>query len=231
VIRSLLKSIASLPSPEAYDRAKTYSIFRGLQPQVRAAKRLRSREAVWDEAIHRLGHDQPVLYLEFGVYQGYSIRYFAQRLTHPETRLFGFDSFEGLPEQWGAYGKGTFSTGGSAPQTDDPRVQFVKGWFQDTVPRFLAAQPLVEAAGRRSLRVFVHFDADLYSSTLFLLTTLRQYVSEYDFCFDEFMGHELRALSDFAQAYPSRISFFAYDQVVGYPGRMLGRLERKEATG
>jgi len=227
VIKSLIKSIAALPGPETYDRAKAYALLKGLRPQMRSAKRLSSREAVWDEAIALLGAYEPVLYLEFGVYRGYSMRYFAERLSSPRTTLYGFDSFEGLPQRWGKYESGTFTTSGAVPDIADSRVHFVKGLFQDTVPQFLAQLRLTELAPAQRPRVFVHFDADLYSSTLFLMTTLWQYLPDYYFCFDEFMGHELRALSDFSVAYPSHISFLACDLIAGYPGRMLGKLERR----
>jgi O-methyltransferase len=227
VIRSLIKSIAALPRAETYDRAKAYALHDKLRPQMRSTKTLASREAVWDEAIALLGKTNPVLYLEFGVYQGYSIRYFSERLSSPRTALYGFDCFEGLPEQWGKIDRGTFSTGGAIPDIADSRVQFVKGLFQDTVPGFLAKLPREGTAPDQRPQVFVHFDADLYSSTLFLLTTLWHHFPTYHFCFDEFMGDELRALSDFSAAYPSNISFLACDLFRGYPGRMLGRLERK----
>src|SRR3954451_15986691 len=51
-------------------------------------------------------------YLEFGVYKGWSMHHMVRRFTNPDARFFGFDSFEGLPEQWGEGMKvGHFSTG------------------------------------------------------------------------------------------------------------------------
>ncbi|GGC51740.1 hypothetical protein GCM10011504_32730 [Siccirubricoccus deserti] len=49
------------------------------------------------------------------------------------------------------------------PQIDDPRVSFVKGWSQETLPGFLANFT------PRS-RLVVHCDSDLHSSTLYALT-------------------------------------------------------------
>ncbi len=43
-------------------------------------KRVDSRANVYDQLIRTL-RDQPILYLEFGVYQGRSIRYWSERLA------------------------------------------------------------------------------------------------------------------------------------------------------
>ena len=57
--------------------------------------------------------------------------------TDGNSRFFGFDSFEGLPEEWNQEkGKGFFNVGGNVPKVDDPRVTFIKGWFDQTVPKF-----------------------------------------------------------------------------------------------
>ena len=76
-------------------------------------------------------------YLEFGVFQGESIRYWANLNKNDESRFFGFDSFDGLPENWQPEKrKGHFSVGGTIPKLDDGRVKFIKSWFEDTIPPF-----------------------------------------------------------------------------------------------
>ena len=40
------------------------------------------------------------LYLEFGVFEGRSMRWWSRNLSEPGAKLVGFDSFEGLPEDW-----------------------------------------------------------------------------------------------------------------------------------
>ena len=102
----------------------------------------------------------------------------------------------------------------------DPRASFVKGWFQDTLPDFLRTHPI-------SGTVLVHFDADLYSSTLFLLTTLWHYVPNYYFMFDEFMPDELVAFYDFIAAYPVKFEFTgATLDEHQRPVQLVGHLQR-----
>src|SRR5208282_1918422 len=82
---------------------------------------------------------QPLDYLEFGVFEGKSLAHWCALNANPQSRFFGFDSFEGLPEQWNGSPTGTYSAHGKLPAIDDPRVQFVVGWFQDSLPGFLAS--------------------------------------------------------------------------------------------
>lgn len=92
----------------------------------------------------------------------------------------------------------------------------MKGWFQETVPGFLAEH---RAALSRH-PVLVHFDADLYSSTLFLLHVIGLSLRRFYFVFDEFPGDETRALYNFLQAFGGKVEFFGRTdralQVSGY---------------
>jgi hypothetical protein len=154
-------------------------------------KRVDSRANVYDQLIRTL-RDQPILYLEFGVYQGRSIRYWSERLRNPDSRFHGFDSFEGLPESWNMlFKKGLFSTNGEAPRIDDPRVKFFKGWFEDTLPDYRPPQ---------HDQLVINIDADLYSSTKFVLNALKAHISIGTYIyFDEFCdrNNELRAFDEF----------------------------------
>ena len=100
----------------------------------------------------QLADDAPIDYLEFGVFQGESMRHWVTLNQHPDSRFYGFDSFEGLPEDWkrfdGQMVKAHFDVKGSVPDIDDPRVSFVRGWFQETVDEFLAVVRHPLAAGR-----------------------------------------------------------------------------------
>ncbi len=224
-MKAVFRHVAAKPSVELYDRAKAYSQFRQLEPELAEARELPTRESVWDDCIQRVGADRQWLYLEFGVYRGDSIGYFSDRLRNRDARMFGFDSFEGLPERWGPNPKGTFSTNGTVPEAFDNRVEFVKGWFHETLPAFLIRPDVRKLLSNPNTVPFVHLDADLYSSTLFVLTTLWHHLPEFYFCFDEFMGHELRALQDYRTAYPCKVEFYSFDLETGFPTRLAGRIQ------
>ena len=153
------------------------------------------RQDVWRH-IHR-GITGPITYLEFGVFEGESIRFWSTQDKHPESRFVGFDRFEGLPHDWhGNIKKGHFDTGGRIPVIDDPRVSFIKGDFQDTLRPFLASL-VVHGT------LVVHCDADLYSATLYVLATLDHILLRSTYVmFDEFadLAHEWSAFHDYLAA-------------------------------
>lgn len=171
---------------------------------VKAAKgvpRFREREGLYAFVHESLCSGAgPVDYLEFGVYRGASLRHWCQANTHPESRFFGFDSFEGLPEDWSTrFPKGFFNASGKLPNVSDPRLRFVVGWFQKSLPRFLAEY--TRPTGRP---VIIHNDCDLYSSTLYCLSSLNATIGRGTvIIFDEFddVVHEYRALTDYTSAF------------------------------
>lgn len=93
------------------------------------------------------------LICEFGVFRGGTINHIATRTS---KTVYGFDSFEGLPESWDqGLEKGHFSVK-QLPKVR-PNVTLIKGWFDQTIPPFLK-----QNAGTAAL---LHIDCDLYSST------------------------------------------------------------------
>jgi hypothetical protein len=91
--------------------------------------RVERREELFDAIGHEISETR-ALYLEFGVFEGDSIRYWSRLLRNPESHIHGFDSFQGLPERWSTLeARSPFSTGGDPRVTDDPRVRFIKGCF------------------------------------------------------------------------------------------------------
>lgn len=104
--------------------------------------------------------------LEFGVYKGKTIRQLRDTLPL-DFKLFGFDSFIGLPEDWTGTDikKSTFNLNGNIPNVEN--VTFYKGWFKDTIPEYIMiAEPIA----------LLHIDCDLYSSTIEILYNLNSYI-------------------------------------------------------
>lgn len=135
----------------------------------------------------------PIDYYEFGVAKGDMIKYWASKNKHPESRFIGYDSFEGLPESWEDKEVGHFDTKGFTPETNDVRISFVKGWFQDSVYNDLKNRNFINQS------VF-HLDADIFSSTLYVLFQLHIYMKPNDILiFDEFsnFNHEFLAFEIF----------------------------------
>jgi len=134
------------------------------------------------------------------------MRNWSRLLRNPNSKLHGFDSFEGLPEAWDGVEKGLFTTGGSIPAIDDPRVSFFKGWFSETLPKYSLPPRDV---------LFVTLDADLHSSTKTVLDFIRTHVSVGTyFYFDEFHfhDHELRAFDEFLTCTKGKFDLIATDQ-------------------
>jgi hypothetical protein len=165
--------------------------------------RYQTRELLYP-AIGSKIESEKVLYLEFGVYEGYSISIWSKLLKNPLSSLHGFDSFEGLPESWDVHRpKGTFDVKGNVPKVDDPRICFHQGWFDETLPSFVLPE---------HERLVLNMDADLYSSTKFVLDTLRgEFKPGTIIIFDEFCDrlHELKAFDEFLQVTGMKFSCLA----------------------
>jgi hypothetical protein len=103
------------------------------------------------------------LILEFGVAGATSIKIIAK---HAGSRtVHGFDSFEGLPGDWSGTHEqtGRYTLHGKLPRVP-ANVKLHKGWFDQTLPGFLAANP-----GPVS---FINVDCDVYDSTKYVLEQL-----------------------------------------------------------
>jgi hypothetical protein len=145
------------------------------------------------------------LVLEFGVATGDTLR----RITAKRSPSHGFDSFEGLPEDWRTgFVQGTFAM--SPPEIQGATLHV--GWFDDTLPAFFA-----EHAGPIA---FAHLDADLYSSTV---TILREgedrFVAGSVLLFDEYFNfpgwqrHEHLAFTEFIERTGHEFEYLAYNSL------------------
>lgn len=154
------------------------------------------------------------LVMEFGVRHGNSIRQLVQ-LVGQEAH--GFDSFQGLPEDWHAESRGSYSTKGVIPKVP-PMVKLHAGWFDETLPVFVAKH---EGPVR-----LINIDCDIYSSTKTVLDTLAdRIVPGTVIVFDEYIGNEhwredeYKAFQEAVVAYGWRyeylaVSFFTKQVVV-----------------
>jgi hypothetical protein len=145
--------------------------------------------------VMKLQQKPNTLWLEFGVASGNTINYISK---FANNTVYGFDSFEGLPEKWrDNYDKGAFNMDGNLPNVNN-NVELVKGWFNETLPSFIK--------NHNQKVSFIHMDADLYSSTKYVLNTLKNQIDkDCIIVFDELVNYpgfdgetgELRALYEF----------------------------------
>ncbi|HEY6437765.1 MAG TPA: TylF/MycF/NovP-related O-methyltransferase [Ignavibacteriaceae bacterium] len=167
--------------------------------KVKYDDRFKLHQFLIDKEINDLAID----YLEFGVATGIAFKWWVEKNKNPATRFFGFDVFTGLPEDFGVMKKHHYDTEGTTPKIDDTRVSFIKGLFQDSLPGFLENY-------KSNKRKVIHMDADLYSSTLFVLTRLLPILKKDDIIiFDEFgvPTHEFKAFTEIVSAYKMNFEF------------------------
>ena len=172
----------------------------------------------------KLQHKPDTLWLEFGVASGRTINYISK---FTNDKVYGFDSFEGLPEKWrDGYDKGAFSREGSLP-TVNSNVELIKGWFNETLQSFIQLQNKKVS--------FIHMDADLYSSTKYILDTLKDYIdTDCVIVFDELVNYpgfdgetgELKAFYEFINENQVNYSWIGMN---GRPFNMSGSEHEKVA--
>lgn len=144
------------------------------------------------------------LFLEFGVCEGTSLS-MLRSIIPIEQKIYGFDSFQGLLEDWNDRPAGTFKTN---TRIELPNVELIEGWFDETVPAFAKSHPEYIS--------YMHIDCDLYSSTKAVLNGLdNNIVTGTVILFDEFFGypgweeHEYRAFLEFIEETERSYEFIA----------------------
>ncbi|HUY00113.1 MAG TPA: class I SAM-dependent methyltransferase [Candidatus Deferrimicrobium sp.] len=153
------------------------------------------------------------LFLEFGVWKGFSLNYLSD--CRPDKIFYGFDSFYGLPEKWGSnYPKG-FGYLENIPLVND-NVRLVVGLFQDTLDQFLREH--------KEPVSFLHLDADLFSSTKYVLNKLADEgrikegtIIEFDELFyqndfNSVLNDEHRVYLDFIKKYDVKVRWLKFYQ-------------------
>ena len=147
---------------------------------------------------------QQGLHLEFGVGRGKSMRWIAPLVDGP---VYGFDSFDGIPEYWNGNPVGAFAQK-KLPKVPD-NVEFVRGLFDDSLPGFLEKN--------KDPVAFLHVDCDLYSSTVTIFDALgRRLQPGAIILFDEYYNfhrwqqHEFKAFKEFVERSGLRYEYIAF---------------------
>ena len=157
-------------------------------------------------------------FYEFGVWRGTSFRY----LIKIYKQGYGFDTFQGIPEDWDDLEKGSYSSDGAIPSVEGGT--FIAGEFDKTLPIFFSKE--------RPKASLINIDSDLYSSAKSVLVHARRIIDEFtvivfdqflmnehwendekraleEFCAEENMGYEVIAVSLFTKQVAVKLSKLA----------------------
>jgi len=193
---------------EADENAKAF-----FDAYLKEAKRFSSDAEILKFASESVGVDG--YYLELGTCTGTTINFIAA--LNPQKTIYGFDTFEGLPESWkrpdtyvpqGTYGFKNFPH--FPPVLEN--VELIKGAFAKTLPEF----------AKKNLKgqkiAFLHVDCDLYSSTKTALDVLAPYFQEGTIiAFDKLYNypgakdHEFKALQEFLSDFHYEAEYLAFN--------------------
>jgi len=191
-------------------RAKAESVDYVLA-HMQGAQVLEDRFALLRFALARA--PQQGLVLEFGVEKGQSLRWIAR---HTARTVHGFDSFRGLPADWGGTKetRGKFDLNGRLPSVPK-NARLHAGWFDRTIPPFLAetAEPLA----------LLHIDCDIYESTKTVFDLLGgRIVPGAWIVFDEYFNypgwrlHEFKAFQEWIAAGGRRYRYAGFAAEKGH---------------
>ncbi len=229
---------------EPWLRADCRDLYSVIMPgAVRVGKRGRMLRFSINQAWLVLSKDPNAQVLEFGVHTGRDLclidrmvrqkeserRKGGQQVQRRRVIIHGFDSFEGLPEDWlngqdGEYDRGKFDLHGVPPDLKEMReylgfpdegieenVVMHVGWFDNTVSSFFDEHPHPIA--------YCHADADLYSSTItFLEEMCRRHllIKGSVITFDEYANYpgweqgEYLAWAEIVQKYNIEFRYICY---------------------
>lgn len=155
-------------------------------------------------------------YLEMGVGTGRSVNFLAA--LNPTRKIYGFDSFEGLPTDWDK-GDKIFKAGMFGLKRKDAKIPLVKnalvykGLFKEVLPKFKH-----QVLGENPIAL-LHIDSDTYQSAKDALTILgANIVPGTIIVFDEFYNypnfekHEWKAFQEFVQDNHLKTEYIAYNR-------------------
>jgi hypothetical protein len=202
-----IKSLKSLDLTRELERRALATSAEFIEKNMQKAVALNGNFEVIDFALNKIKHDG--LYCEFGVYQANTLNYTARKI---KSTIYGFDSFQGLPEFWReGFPAGAFELAADKLPKCERNVELVIGWFETTLPSFVQnhSEPVT----------FLHIDCDLYSSTKTIFEKIgRQIVAGSVLVFDEYFNypgwqdHEHKAFTEFIHASGHKFEFLCYNR-------------------
>ena len=156
-------------------------------------------------ALSFINEKESGLFCEFGVFSGTTINYVANQCV--ERTVFGFDSFEGIPEAWNFLPKGAFKVD-NLPKVRK-NVVLVKGWFDESIDPFLKQHS--------ENLLYLHIDSDLYSSAKTIFNSFATRIKKGTIIvFDEYFNYpdwesgEFRAFQEFISSTEHEYKYIGY---------------------
>ncbi|OJV91656.1 MAG: hypothetical protein BGO43_08220 [Gammaproteobacteria bacterium 39-13] len=156
-------------------------------------------------------------YLEMGVGTGSTANFLAT--LNPTRKVYGFDSFEGLPTDWDT-GDNVLKAGTFGLKRKEAKIPVLKnvvvykGFFKEVLPTFkqqvLKDNPIA----------LLHIDSDTYDSAKDALTILEKNIKPGTvIVFDEFYNypnfdqHEWKAFQEFIAEHHLQVEYIAYNKM------------------
>ena len=172
-------------------------------------EKFKSKFKILDYAIKNITIEDGSI-LEFGVYKGGTINYIAHKM--PNSIIYGFDSFKGLPEDWRkGFKKGKFNCFKKLPKVRK-NIKLYSGWFEDTIPKYIKEN--------NNIISYMHIDCDLYSSTKLIFDHLTNFIlSGTIIVFDEYFNYsgfengEYLAFKEFIKRNDLDYVYLAYNSI------------------
>ena len=149
------------------ERKKSYEYFKKYFDK---SMLFESREKIQNFSVNKACENfsnENYLFLEFGVFNGDSITRISNILKKYNKQIYGFDSFEGLSEDWKGFSepKGTFTRNGKVPELSNDNIKIIKGDIKKTLKNFL---------NKNSQKIaFVHIDTDTYETAKYILENIK----------------------------------------------------------
>ncbi len=192
VVRPQIKNLTRQPQPPILDAMglmtleSTLSTAKYIYEKMQNAKLFDNKLDLLNYALSQVNVGE--MFFEFGVYKGVTVNHIAKRINGKV--IYGFDSFEGLPDHWRVgMERGHFKLD-KLPEVDN-NVKLVAGYFDASIPNFLQGNQISSIA-------FMHIDCDLYTSTKTIFNNLHPYLANGTIIvFDEYFNYPGWQLGEF----------------------------------